>query len=293
MGTPPAPETVPRRPDPMPLGPVRRPGAPRHDHLPPRRRARQRDDRCTPSRTCGVAAPRDPAADAGRRHRAGRALTRRRDPGRVGGLHGLRAAAVRCLGGLPLRDLVAADLVRPAATGPLQHLPAGRRLLHGVRAAPARRPRQRGDARHRLVHRPPRRHRTVRLAARAAVAVPAALRRRRLGCAAVRPGPRRRRVATRRRRRRRDPVPARGRRRALRRGRRRLLLPATRPVAPLVRLPRGLPRLHRARLRQSLRGRLGGHPVACAEPFQAEALSMASVRHCRHRGAPRASAEVP
>ena len=118
-------------------------------------------------------------------------------------------------------------------------------------------------------------HRPVHLAARAAVALPAALHRSRLGCAAVRPGPHPRSVTPRRRGRRGNPGPARGRRRALRHRRRRLLLPATGPVAPLVRLPRGLPRLHRARLRQPLRGDLRGHPV--------HALSRSGRGHCPWR----------
>ena len=89
------------------------------------------------------------------------------------------------------------DLARPAPPGPLQHLPAGRRLLHGVRPAPAGRPRRRRDARHGLVQRAPRRRRPVRLADAPRWLSPPIYVALRLGCARLQPAPRRRRLAAR------------------------------------------------------------------------------------------------
>ena len=154
-------------------------------------------------------------------------------------LHGHRGAAVRHLGGLPPRQLVARGRPAAQAARPLQHLPHHRRHLHAVRAAllPAR-------------PGPP-------AAARSSGAAPSA------ACCSGSSGSAPRAGSTCRSTSRSagsrsstsgrccssgGPAvghPHRGRRRALHARRRRLRHQAAQPVTALVRVPRDLPRLHR------------------------------------------------
>ncbi|CAA9377872.1 MAG: FIG01964566: Predicted membrane protein, hemolysin III homolog, partial [uncultured Nocardioides sp.] len=233
------------------------PRARRRRHGSDQRRTRR--DQAPPAR---LAARGNRPARAGRRHRAGRAVPRRDHPGRVGRLRPVGPGAVHRLRGLPPWLVVTDGAGGAPPLRPLQHLRPHRRHAHAVRAAPARRVRPLDHARH-LVGRGDRRRRPQGAVGRCpAVALGAGLRRPGLGSGVLLRRLRRGRPAARRRH-------GDGRHRAHLRGRgpvharwRGLRDEVPRPLAPVVRVPRGVPHLHDPGLRLALRRRLAGDVLA-------------------------------
>src|SRR4051794_29409747 len=205
-----------------------------------------------------LAASGDRPGDARRRDRADRPVADRGHAARLRGVRRLVGAAVHHFRDLPPRSLVATSRPRAPQGRPRQHLPAHRRHLYAVLPAASQRHLTGRDADGDLVGGPARDRLPRVLGQRPALAAHAHLHGVRVCCGGRPPPVRRGRAALRRGRRRGRDGADRDRGCALPGRWRGLRLPPAEPVAPVVRLPRGLPHLHRARLHHPLRRRLAG-----------------------------------
>ncbi|CAA9236238.1 MAG: FIG01964566: Predicted membrane protein, hemolysin III homolog, partial [uncultured Blastococcus sp.] len=209
-------------------------------------RGLRRGGQAAPARRPPPGGLRDLAGD-----RDGPRLPRRRRPrpGRCDGLRRERRPAVRHVGRLPPAHLVAPRPRPHGAPGPLDDLHPHRRHLHAVRAAAARGDGALGGVRRGLGRRPGRRRPAQHRPPAGPLAVRGAVPRARLGGrGGAAADPQRRGTA-------RAGPPA-GGRRLLHPGRRGLRAAPAGPLAPVVRLPRGLPRLHAAGVRHPLHRRV-------------------------------------
>ncbi|CAA9364889.1 MAG: FIG01964566: Predicted membrane protein, hemolysin III homolog, partial [uncultured Nocardioidaceae bacterium] len=219
------------------------------------RRPALRGHRGRQAPAAGLAAPGHLTADRRRRHRSRRAVTDPDGPPGQCGVHRDGRPALHGVRDLPPRPLGPEGLGLPAPLRPREHLPADRRQLHPVHAPHARGTLACGAALDRLGGGTARRRVPRLLDRRPALAVHPGVHGAGMGGAVLQ-----RRV--RRGRQWRGLRARRDRRGALHPRRDRLRTAAAGPVPLVVRLPRGVPRPHRARLRRALRRRLAGDLLA-------------------------------